>query len=180
VTGSAEVQPNREWLDGGSIEAPLRLYDTTVAPDWVDYNGHMSESCYLLVAGNSSDQFFRYIGIDEDYRAAGHSLYTVETHIHFIREASLGEPLHLTLQVLGLDSKRVHITHEIFRGKPENADSLELLATVEQMLLHVDSIQAKVTALPDDLCERISLIAAAHDHLGVPSYVGHVMAIPSS
>ena len=36
----------------------------------------MSESCYLLAFGDSADAFFRLLGIDEDYRAAGHSLYT--------------------------------------------------------------------------------------------------------
>ena len=59
-----------------AIEAPLHLHDTPALAEWVDYNGHMSESCYLLAFGDNADAFFRYIGIDEEYRAAGHSLYT--------------------------------------------------------------------------------------------------------
>jgi len=71
------------WDDPAAapVPAPLRLHRTTVEAAWVDYNGHMSEWCYLLVMGDSSDAFFRYVGIDDDYRASGASLFTVETHI---------------------------------------------------------------------------------------------------
>ena len=78
------------WDPTSAIDAPLRLHETAVIPAWVDYNGHMSESCYLLVFGDNADAFFRFIGIDEDYRAGGHSLYTVETHLHHRREVSAG------------------------------------------------------------------------------------------
>lgn len=44
------------------IDAPLALYRTTVQAEWLDYNGHMTESCYLLLVGNSADAFFRYVG----------------------------------------------------------------------------------------------------------------------
>ena len=37
--------------------------------------------------GDSADAFFRFFGIDEAYRAAGRSLYTVETHLRNLREA---------------------------------------------------------------------------------------------
>ena len=72
------------------IEAPLRLHGTTGAAEWMDYNGHMSESCYLLAFGDSADAFFRFLGIDEAYRAAGHSLYTSETHLHHRHEVGAG------------------------------------------------------------------------------------------
>ena len=77
----------------------------------------MSESCYLLAFGDSADAFFRFIGIDEAYRAAGHSLYTSETHLHHRQEAAEGEPLELTLQVLDHDRRRLHIFHEMRHGE---------------------------------------------------------------
>jgi hypothetical protein len=51
------------------IAAPLGLYETTVPADWLDYNGHMSEWCYLLLVGLAADAFFRFIGIDDLYVA---------------------------------------------------------------------------------------------------------------
>ena len=133
------------WDDPAAapIPAPLRLYEATVGPQWVDYNGHMSEWCYLLVMGDSSDSFFRYVGIDDAYRAAGHSLYTVETHIRNLAEVSEGARLALTLQVLGSDTKRVHILHEVLAVGPDRAD--QVIATGEQMLLHVDALAGRTT-----------------------------------
>ena len=156
----------------GSDPAPLRLHETTVAPEWVDYNDHLSEWAYLLVFGDAADAFFRYIGVNEEYRAAGHSLYTAETHLHHLREARLGERLGLTLQVLGTDAKRLHIAHEMFNAAGDR------IATGEQMLLHVDTRAGKVTPFPGELARRLRRIAAAHAALPVPDYVGHVMAIP--
>ena len=40
-----------QWSEGDSVAAPLTLYETTVEPDWVDYNGHMSEWAFLTTFG---------------------------------------------------------------------------------------------------------------------------------
>ena len=116
LTTPLEGTGHRPWDPNARIDAPLCLLKTTVAPQWVDYNGHMSESCYLLVFGDNSDAFFRFIGIDENYRAAGHSLYTVQTHLHNLHEVAQGEAIRLTLQLLGADEKRVHLFHAMFHG----------------------------------------------------------------
>jgi betainyl-CoA thioesterase len=160
------------WDDAADIDAPLRLHSTDVLAEWVDYNGHMSESCYLLAFGDNADAFFRFIGIDEDYRTGGHSLYTVETHLHHRREASEGEPLSMTLQLLDHDRKRVHIFHEM-----RHADSGLLLATAEQMLVHVDMEAGRSADLPEWLADRLSAIQRAHARLPTPDVVGKPMGI---
>ena len=162
------------WDDASAppVPAPLRLHRTTVPHEWVDYNAHMTESAYLLVMGDNSDAFFRYVGIDDDYRASGRSLYTVETHLRNLREASEGDRLELTLRVLGSDEKRVHIAHEVLR------DDGTLLATAEQLLLHVDSTAGRAAPMPDVLRERVAEIARAHAVLEVPDWVGRVIRIP--
>jgi acyl-CoA thioester hydrolase len=148
------------------VPAPLQLYDVDVAPDWVDYNDHLSEWAYLLIFGDNADAFFRFIGIDDAYRAGGYSLYTAETHLRHLREVKLGQNLRLTLLVLGHDAKRVHILHEMF-----TADG-GLVATAEQMLLHVDMAAGRVAPFGGQLAERLDQIAAAHSALATPSYVG--------
>ena len=65
------------WTPGAEIGLPLKLYECPVDPNWIDYNGHMTEASYLTAFGDASDVLFRYVGIDEAYRAAGHSFYTV-------------------------------------------------------------------------------------------------------
>jgi acyl-CoA thioester hydrolase len=160
------------WPPGRLIPAPLRLHQTTVAPEWVDYNGHLSEWAYLLVFGDNADAFFRYFGVAEDYRAAGQSLYTAETHLRHLHEAHLGEPLRLSLQVLGTDTKRLHIAHEM------TGATGDLLATAEQMLLHVNAVAGMVTPFPPHIADRLQQIQQAHAQLEVPGYIGHVMRIP--
>jgi acyl-CoA thioester hydrolase len=155
------------------VPAPLRLHSATVPSAWVDYNGHMSEWCYLLAFGDNADAFFRYVGIDEAYRAAGSSLYTVQTHLHHRREASEGDLLTMTLRVLDLDHKRVHIFHEMFLG-----DSDVLLAAAEQMLVHVDTRAGKSAPMPEELAERVDAVRRAHASLPVPAAVGRPLRIP--
>jgi carnitine 3-dehydrogenase len=150
----------------------LRLHQTPVQPDWVDYNGHMSESCYLRVFGDSADAFFRFFGVDDQYRASGYSLYTVETHLHYCSEVAADEPLRLTLQLLDLDPKRLHVFHAMYHGATE-----ALLATAEQLLVHVEIDPGRAAVLPPRLYERLQSIRAAHATLPVPDAVGHVMGI---
>jgi betainyl-CoA thioesterase len=155
-----------------AVPAPLRLYSATVPREWVDYNGHMSEWCYLLAFGDNADAFFRYVGIDDQYRGAGHSLYTVQTHLHHRREASEGDALRMTLRLLDHDAKRVHIFHEMFLG-----DSDVLLATAEQMLVHVDMSAGRSSPMPKGLAERLEAIQLAHADLPVPATVGRPLRI---
>ncbi|MEP6527653.1 MAG: thioesterase family protein [Nocardioidaceae bacterium] len=160
------------WVAGAPIPAPLRLHRATVQPSWVDYNRHMSESSYLLAFGDNADAFFRYIGIDEQYRADGHSLYTVETHLHHRREVGEGESLSMTLRVLDLDDKRVHVFHEMFLG-----DGGPLLATAEQMLVHVEMRAGRSAPMPRALARRLEAIHRAHAQLALPETVGRPMRI---
>ena len=160
------------WDPNAAIAAPLTLIEPVVGNAWVDYNGHMSESCYLLVFGDNSDAFFRFIGIDDAYRAAGQSFYTVESHLHYLREVAEGEPLRLTLQLLDLDEKRMHIFHSMVHGQ-----SGALLATGEQMLLHVSMTDGRSSSIPRPIHQRLQAIRAAHSILPLPPQVGHRIGI---
>jgi acyl-CoA thioesterase FadM len=160
------------WDDAAEIEAPLHLHRTTAPPEWMDYNDHMSESCYLLAFGDSADAFFRFLGIDEAYRAAGHSLFTSETHLHHRHEVALGDPLELTLQLLDHDRRRLHIYHEMRHGSTGAQ-----LAEAEQLLVHVDTGAGRSSDLPTHLQERLDAIAHAHAGLPRPAVVGRPMGI---
>ena len=168
-----EGSGHRPWDPAAVIGAPLQLHQTSVQPEWVDYNGHMSESCYLLVFGDSSDAFFRFVGIDETYRdVGGHSFYTVETHLHNLREVALAAPLRLTLQLLDLDGKRVHLFHAMQHG-----DSGDLLATAEQILVHVDMQQGRAAPILPPIQQHLQAILQAHAALPRPAQAGSSIGI---
>ena len=160
------------WTPGSEVPKPLDHYRGTVLPEWVDYNGHMSEWAYLAAFGWASDVLFRYIGDDEAYRAAGHSFYTVETHINYLRECSLGDPLRVTTQLLGLDDKRLHFFHTMYDGA-----SGAPLATTEQMLVHVDMTAGRLAPIEPEVYEALAAIMATHKDMAVPPQVGSRMAV---
>ena len=170
VTTPYEGTGRRQWRDGQPIDAPLALHRTPVLGEWVDYNGHMSESCFLLVFGDAADALFRYIGIDEDYRAGGNSFYTVETHLNHYREADEDDPLSITTRILDVDDKRLHL----FQIMHSNG---ELLASAEQMLLHVDSKQARSAPIRPDVLARLQAVLQAHAALPRPPQIGRTIGI---
>jgi carnitine 3-dehydrogenase len=153
--------------DADDLSQPLRLHAARVLPEWVDYNGHMTESRYLQVFGDSSDALFRYIGIDAEYHAAGLSYYTVETHIMHLREVAAEEPLHVTTQIQGCDDKRLHVFHALHRS----CDQV-LLATAEQMLLHVDTGAGRACPARPDVLARVQRLADAQAGLPRPDEAG--------
>ncbi len=195
------------WTASGPPPAaPLCLYEAAVEPDWVDYNGHMTESAYLTAFGWASDRLFRYVGINESYRAAGHSYFTAETHINYRREVSLAEPFHVTTQVLGADAKRLHLFHAMHRGTAPAAalpavgdkcgkdasdkdasdkagaaarsgEAAELVCSAEQMLLHVNTEIGRTAPLLPGPAEAVAAVAEAHANMAIPADAGRQMSI---
>jgi carnitine 3-dehydrogenase len=155
--------------DGGDPGEPLRLHQVIVPTDWIDYNGHLTESRYLDVLAEATDAFLRLIGIDGDYIARGHSYYTVETHIGYLAEASAGEHLYTITRLLAHDRKRLHLFHEVYRQGDET-----LLATGEHMLLHVDRAAAATGPAEPTVLESLAAIADAQRHLPWPEAAGRV------
>lgn len=158
------------WTPETKVAAPLALFETLVDPEWVDYNAHMGESFFLLAFGWASDALFRYIGIDDAYRAAGQSFFTAETHINYYREVSVSEPLRFTTQVLDADHKRLHFFHTMYHGI-----SGDVLAVTEQMLIHVNNGSSH--AIPEPQMAALTAVQEAHAGLPIPDEVGHKMQI---
>jgi carnitine 3-dehydrogenase / betainyl-CoA thioesterase len=164
---------------GGAVQRdpsePLRLHETTVDPASVDYNGHMTESRYGVEFGYATDAFLRHVGLDAAYLERGHSAYTVEGHIRFLREASALEPIAVDTQVLAADEKRLHLFHSLRHG-----GSGELLATGEYMLLHVDTGEGLTSPWGEPVGARVAAAAAAHAGLPVPDGAGRAVSMPPS
>jgi carnitine 3-dehydrogenase len=158
---------------GSSSEQPSSLrWETSVLPEWVDYNGHATESSYLLMTSHAADELLGSIGIDAEYLRNGASYYTVETHICHLDEAKAGDRLVVTTQVLGADEKRIHIFVRIERGET-------LLATTEQMLLHVDTAAGRAAPAPAEVLARVQELVDAHSSLPRPERAGRQIGLPS-
>jgi acyl-CoA thioesterase FadM len=67
--------------------AGVPIYRTGIVPAWIDYNGHLRDAYYGLIVSYSIDALMDRIGLDEAYRTrTGCTLYTLEMHIHYLRE----------------------------------------------------------------------------------------------
>jgi carnitine 3-dehydrogenase len=156
-----------------AADVPLRLYEASVRPEWVDYNGHMTESRYLQAFGDTTDALLRQLGVTGDYLARG-SYFTVETHLSHLREARAGDRLYVTTQLLGHDPKRLHVFHSLHRTGDD-----DVIATAEQMLLHVDAVERRAAPASADILERVSAVAAAHERLPTPERAGRRIELRS-
>jgi len=151
-------------------DVPLRLHETAVAPEWIDYNGHAHESRFLQVFGDATDALLRHLGFPLD---GGDVYFTVETHLCLLGQACAGERLSVTTQLLDHDEKRLHVFHSLYRMGDD-----ALLATAEQMLLHVDARTERAAPAAPGVLARVARIAVAHAALPRPDRAGRAVGAP--
>lgn len=153
--------------------APLRLVETQVRPEWVDYNGHMTDSRYLQVFGDATDALLRSVGVDDSYRKSGRAMFTVETHISYLAEAKALEGLYVATQLLSVDDKRVHLFHWLRRTRDD-----VIVATCEQIYLHVNTAAGKAASMDAQVHSKLDAIRAAHASLPAPDQKGRHVGMP--
>jgi hypothetical protein len=44
------------------------IYHASIQPEWIDYNGHLRDAHYTLVASYAADALMDYLGLDAEYR----------------------------------------------------------------------------------------------------------------
>ncbi len=154
-------------------DAPAELYTTTIPAEWIDYNGHMSEGFYSVAFAYTTDAWMDYIGLDAGYRARTRgTIYTVEVHINFLRDLRLGDELRHTTQLLGYDTRRMHVFHAMY-----HVGQGYLAATCEAMLLHVDQNIERVAPMSEDILAFLEEIQPAHAALPRPSQAGRSISL---
>ena len=129
-----------------ALPEELSRLETYVRPEWVDYNGHMTDFRYLQVFGEAMDLLYRRVGVDEAYRLSGRMFYTVETQINYLAEAKVNEPLYATARVQSVDNKRLKVLHHLHRGSDD-----KLIASATQTHVHVNTQAGKASAMDEDL-----------------------------
>ena len=145
----------------------------TVAPEWIDYNGHMNVGYYVVAFDRASDKLFDGLDLGVDYRnATDCSIFIAEAHVTYDREVAEGAPLRFMTRILDADQKRIHYFHEMY-----HADEGYLAATNELMALHVDLGARRVCPFPESHMPAIMALAEQHAGLPRPTGVGRVMKI---
>jgi carnitine 3-dehydrogenase / betainyl-CoA thioesterase len=162
--------------DAEPVPAPLQLVVREIPPGWMDYNGHMTESRYLDLFSEATDGLLRWLGVTGDYLARGRSYFTVETHLSHLAQLFAQDRVKVSTQLLGHDRKRLHVFHVISRSR-EGGDGDQVVATAEQVMIHVDIAARSSTPADPQVLARVASLAQAHAALPHPERAGRRISL---
>ena len=159
----------------GAAAAPFDAYRDVVRPEWIDGNGHMNMGYYLVVFDLATDEFLRWVGLDEAHRRARRvTTFCLEAHVTYHREVRPGDPLRFTTRLLGHDAKRLHYIHAMYHARDG-----WLAATNELMSLHVSLATRRGAPMAPEVLEQLARVQRAHDALPRLPQVGRVIGLAS-
>ena len=134
------------------------IYRTPIAPEWIDYNGHVRDAYYGLMVSYALDSLMDQLGMDAAYREQSNcTLYTVETHTHFLREIGANDQVEVTARVLGGDAVRLHMALELVCDGSQKPS-----ATCEVMMVHVSQAPTvRIAPFPQQVAAAIAKLRQA-------------------
>jgi acyl-CoA thioester hydrolase len=163
---------------GGDVPlppAPFRSSVMQIEPQWIDYNGHLNMAYYNVMFDRAIDEFWIQLGIGLDYKKERNgSTFTAECHVRYLREIHLGDPVQVSILLLGADEKRLHTFEEL-----RHAGEGWLSATSENMTIHVDMAARKTAPFPPDIRSHIAAVANTHAAVARPEGMGRKITMPS-
>jgi len=147
----------------------LKIYSTAIAPEWIDYNGHLRDAYYGLILSYACDALMDQVGLDAAYRrSTACTLYTLEQHMHFLHEVMQADQLDVLVRVMASDRKRIHAAFDFYCARYPDP-----VALGEMMLLRVrqDPAPASVPFPPPIMSAIQALVAStgAAEPPGPPS-----------
>lgn len=135
----------------------VRVFQMGIAPEWIDYNGHLRDAYYSLIFSLATDALMDRVGLDDGYRKRTRcTLYTLEMHIHFLHEVMKTDVVDVSVRILGTDRKRIHAALDMRCARYSDP-----VSTAELMLLHVhQGDEPKAQAFPPEVIEALAKISA--------------------
>jgi acyl-CoA thioester hydrolase len=155
--------------------APFLSSAMQIEPQWIDYNGHLNMAYYNVMFDRAIDEFWLELGIGPTYmKTRGGSTFTAECHVRYLREIHLGDPVQVSVLLLGADEKRLHTFEEL-----RHASEGWLSATSENISVHIDIGLRKTAPFPPDIMARIAAVAKLHAAAPRPEGIGRRVAMPA-
>lgn len=165
-----------EEMEGhdGPYAAPVVIGPRKVAPDWIDYNGHMNVAYYTMAFDQALDVFLEdELGVGESHvTRERHGPYALQAHIHYLGEMLEGEEFTVSVILHDHDAKRMHVMLEM-----RNAATGAVAATCEQVLMNVDLTARRSAPYPDWAVARMAAMQAAHAELPRPAQMGRPIGL---
>lgn len=154
-------------------QSPIACPDQQVLRDWIDYNGHMNMAYYHVVFDQSLDYVFDALGIGAAYVQSDQcSMFSREVHVNYLAEATLDQHLQVTWQLLDFDAKRLHFFQHM-----RDAQTGAVLATSEQLAMHVDMNSRRTAPFPEPVTLQLRALEQRHRSLATPPEAGRSIGI---
>ena len=122
------------------------LTSKIIIKDWIDYNGHMNLSYYILVFDMGAEVILSKFKMGEQAaKTTKRSTMVVETHTNYIKEVKENDEVIIYLSHVDHDKKRLHYKLEMY----DKAKDI-LSATTEVLALYIDLDKRKVADFEDE------------------------------
>ncbi len=90
----------------------LSLYETVIKSDWIDFYDHMNVAYYVLVCDEATGAFWDFVHDGNTIKGRdGAELVVLESHVNYLKEVRLGDPVKVSTQLLEVDDKRLRLFH---------------------------------------------------------------------
>jgi acyl-CoA thioester hydrolase len=154
------------------MDGLLEVATGRVGPEAIDYNGHCNVVHYRAAFDGGTDGLFAHLGLGpDDYNArTGHTLMVVEEHTRYHAELVEGDGWRILAQLLGHGAKTVHYALLL-----ERLDGGGLVASHEELALHVDLGRRRAVPLPPAALAAVEALQAAQASLPRPPDLGRVI-----
>lgn len=147
------------------------IYRCPVQSSWLDFNGHMNVARYFEVFCAASSLAERDLGLGLFYLDEGHSLFSGDVHITYVREVRAGGTLTVRTRILDIDSKRFIFHQEMIDDRDGT-----LAATAEHLQLNVGVASRKVEPFHADVLERLRIVQREQNG-SVPRNIGRAATL---
>ena len=118
----------------------VSLINTKIIKDWIDYNGHMNLSYYILIFDMGAEKILSKFKMGEhSAKTTKKSTMVVESHITYDQEVKEGDEVDINLIYCDHDKKRIQYKLEMIHSEKKY-----LAATLEALSLYVDLEERKV------------------------------------
>jgi acyl-CoA thioester hydrolase len=148
-------------------------FESPVLTEWIDYNGHMNDACYVVAFSQAVEGFMAHIDLHEAFREEHSvSIYTLQSMVSYLQEVSEGESLIVKAQLLESDNKKLRVFLTMF-----HADTNDTLATMETLLLHMDMKNHRAAPFLPHTSALVEKIQTAHNELAIPENSGQAIRL---
>lgn len=147
---NACVQTIIRWINNPVTAMTIyQLHSEPLREKWLDVYGHLNEAYYLAPFSNTTWKLQHQFGIGEAYfDQTGCALYTVETHLRYLKDVRQPAEMVIESMVLGSDAKRIWFAHQML------VDG-SVRATAEFMTLHYDTRLGKTSSMSEEVQQQL-------------------------